>query len=134
MSTENNEMQDYNDDQAQFMVDLANNYLQFFKKQNNKPEELSLFDGIDTENELSVNPQLESFYEELVKYKLLSDSDKNIYKYDELPNFKDDDELYSICSNGDQVVVSKSLFSLLIELTNLQNENPKQKYNIICLS
>lgn len=120
--------------QAQFMVDLSNNYLTYFKKQNNKPPELNMFDGIDTENETSVNSQLESFYEELIKYKMLSDDDKNIYKYEELKNFADDDELYSIQHNGNPIVVSKSLFSLLIELTNLQNENPKKKYDIICLS
>lgn len=124
----------YDDNQSQFMVDLANNYLNYFKKQNNKSENLNMFDGIDPENELSVNPQLESFYEELVKYKMLSDSDKNVYNYNELPNLADDDELYSIQSNGEQLVVSKSLFSLLIELTNLQNENPNKNYDIICLS
>lgn len=122
------------ENQAQFMVDLTNNYLAYFKKLNGKPEELNMFDGINIEDELSVNPQLESFYEEMIKYKMSSDVDKNVYKYDELSNLEDDDELYSIQCNGEQLVVSKSLFSLLIELTNLQNENPKKKYDIICLS
>lgn len=120
--------------QAQFMVDLTNNYLEYFKKLNGKPDELNMFDGINVEDELSVNPQLEGFYEEMIKYKMLSDQDKNVYKYDELPNLENDDELYSIQYEGEQLVVSKSLFSLLIELTNLQNENPKKKYCIICLS
>lgn len=119
---------------AQFMVDLSNNYLAYFKKQNGKSEELNMFDGIDPENESSVNIQLESFYEELVKYKMMNDEDKNIYKYENLQDFKDDDELYSIQADGNQIAVSKSLFSILIELTNLQNENQKKKYDIICFS
>lgn len=131
---ESNDENSPDENQAQFMVDLTNNYLAYFKKLNGKPEELNMFDGINVDDELSVNPQLESFYEEMIKYKMLSDSDRNIYKYDELSNLADDDELYSIQCNGEQLVVSKSLFSLLIELTNLQNENPKKKYDIICLS
>jgi len=127
------ETQNY-DIQAQFMVELSNNFLKYYKKQNNKPTEFNMFHGIDPENDLSVNSQLESFYEEMIKYKMLSDSDKNVYKYSELPNFENDDELYCIQSNGEQLLLSKSLFSLLIELTNLQNENPKTQYDIICLS
>ena len=122
------------DSQAEFMVNLTNNYLAYFKKINGKPDELNMFDGINVDDELSVNQQLESFYEEMIKYKMLSDSDKNVYKYENLPDFADDDELYSIQYDGAQIAVSKSLFSLLIELTNLQNENPKKKYDIICLS
>lgn len=131
---ENNDQHSFDENESQFMVDLTNNYLTYFKKINGKPDELNMFDGINVNDELSVNHQLESFYEEMIKYKMLSDSDKNVYKYDHLPDFADDDELYSIQYDGDQIVVSKSLFSLLIELTNLQNENPKKKYDIICLS
>jgi hypothetical protein len=122
------------DTTSQFMVDLTNNYLTYFKKINGKPQELNMFDGINIDDETSVNHQTESFYEEMVKYQMASDTDKEVYKYDELPNLEDDDELYSIQCEGEQIVVSKSLFSLLIELTNLQNENPKKKYDIICLS
>jgi len=125
---------DFNDEHAQFMVDLTNNYLKYFKKQNNKPQELNMFDGIDVNNELSVNSQLESFYEELVKYKMLSDSDKNIYKYENLKTLQNDDELYAIQHEDNIIGVSKSLFVLLIELTNLEHEKPKNNYNIICLS
>ena len=122
------------DIEAQFLVNLTNNYLTYFKKLNGKPQNLNMFDGINIEDDTSVNLQMESFYEELIKYKHASDEARMVYKYKELPNFKNDEELYSIQYEGQQIAVSKSLFSLLIELTNLQNEYPKNKYQIICLS
>lgn len=123
-----------NDQTAQFMVDLSNNFLKYFKKLNGKQEELNMFDGIDPYNDESVNFQLESFYEEMVKFKMLPDSKTQIYKYEEIKNLEDNDELYSIILKGEQIAVSQSLFALLIELTNLQYENPKNNYEIICLS
>lgn len=120
--------------EAEFMVDLTNNYLTYFKKLNNKPQNLTMFDGINIDDITSVNYQTESFYEEMIKYKELSESDKQIYKYENLHDLENNDELYMLQSEGKEICVSKSLFSLLIELTNLQNENPKKQYNIICLS
>lgn len=125
---------EYNDDIAQFMVDLSNNYLKYFKKINGNKDNLTMFDGINAENKSSVNSQLESFYEEMIKFKIAPESKKQICKYENLKNFENDDELYGIQQNGTIVVVSMSLFALLIELTNLEYENPKINYNIICLS
>jgi len=123
-----------------FYVDMINNYLEFYKKNNNKNQDYTMFDGIDTTDPTSTNHSLEQFYEQMCKYK--ADEVTNpkfieIYTYEEMYKIKDniDDELYGIFRNGFPIFVSLSFFSLLIELTNLKNEDTDDKihYDIISL-
>jgi len=123
-----------------FYVDMINNYLEFYKKNNNKNQDYTMFDGIDTTDPTSTNHSLEQFYEQMCKYKADEVSNPKfieIYTYEEMYKIKNniDDELYGIFKNGFPIFVSLSFFSLLIELTNLKNEDTDDKihYDIISL-
>lgn len=108
-----------------FIVDMMNNYTKHFKKINNK-ENLSLLDGINFSDVTSTNMQLENFYEEMLKYKVNETTNPEyvkIYKFSERDNMIIHDELYVIIKDGEPLFLSTSMFSLLIELTNLKNEN-----------
>jgi hypothetical protein len=120
---------------CEFYVDMLNNYLEYYKKTNGKPDELTIIDGINVNDKYSTNPQLSIFYEEMVKYKNMSEENRQLYKYNELENLKSADELFGIFSNekSEPIVVSKSLYSLIIEITNLKNESPKNRYEIISM-
>lgn len=123
-----------------FYVDMINNYLEFYKKYNNKKQDYTFFDGIDTTDPTSTNHAMEQFFEKMSEYKINEISNPEfieIYEYDELYKIKDkiNDELYGIFKNGLPFYVSLSFFSLLIELTNLKNEDIDEKihYEIISL-
>jgi hypothetical protein len=122
-----------------FYVDMINNYLEYYKKNNNKNKSYTMFDGIDTRDPTSTNHSLEQFYEEMCKYKTNDVSNQEyikLYKYDERDSIKIDinDELYGIFKDGFPIYVSLSFFSLLIELTNLKNEDVNEKYNYEIIS
>jgi hypothetical protein len=123
------------DQTCEFYVDMLNNYLEYYKKTNGKPNELTILDGINVNDKYSTNPQLETFHEEMVKYQNMNEENRQLYKYGELENLKSSDELFGIFSNGtsEPIVISKSLYSLIIEITNLKNENSKNRYEIISM-
>ena len=120
---------------SEFIVDLINNYVNYFNKINKK-QKLTLFDGINFDDPTSTNKQIEEFYIEFEKYKVWETTNKDfieIYKYEDISDkgfLVDSDDLYCILNNGDPMYVSKSLFSLLIELTNLKNECKNEKENV----
>jgi len=123
-----------------FYVDMINNYTDFYKKNNGKNQDYTIFDGIDTTDPTSTNHALEKFYEQMCKYRTDEVSNPKfieIYTYDEMYKLKNniDDELYGIFKNGFPIFVSLSFFSLLIELTNLKNEDTDEvfHYEIISL-
>ena len=83
---------------------------------------------------------LENFYEEMLKYNKNMDSNPDyvkIYQYSERDTMNIIDELYGIVNNGTITLLSTSFFSLLIELTNLTNEEDTKKngnkYDIVSL-
>lgn len=123
-----------------FYVDMINNYLEYYKKNNNKNQDFTIFDGIDTTDPTSTNHSLEQFYEQMCKYKADEVSNPKLIEicaYEEMYKIKNNvgDELYGIFKNGFPIFVSLSFFSLLIELTNLKNEDTDEKihYDIISL-
>ena len=109
-----------------FMVDLINNYMEFYKKKNNKKNICTLFDGINIDDPTSTNIQMEEFYSEMCKYNI---HENKIYKYEEINLINIENELYGIFENGVPKFISQSFFSLLIELTNLKNEDKSEKIN-----
>lgn len=123
-------------DEHTFMVDMINNYINHYKKINNKPANFTLFDGINFDDLSSTNAPLEIFYEEMLKYKVNEKSNPNfikIYNETERNSMQIIDEMYGILDDGKPVCFSTSFFSLLIEMTNLKNENPNVNYSIVSL-
>ena len=117
-----------------FYVDLINNYTEYYKKINNK-KKLSLLEGINDDDPASTNKQLENFYEEMCLYNIYEKTNPEnikIYEYDDKknqPKLGEKDNLYGIMKNGEIQYISLSLFSLLIELTNLKIEDKEEKFN-----
>lgn len=120
-----------------FMVNMINNYVSHYKKVNNKGDNFTILDGINFNDVTSTNAPLENFYEEMLKYKINENTNPDyikIYQYFEKDKMKIIDELYCIIKNGTPILLSTSFFSLLIELTNLKNENSeKVNYDIVSL-
>ncbi len=120
-----------------FMVNMINNYVSHYKKVNNKNDNFTILDGINFNDVTSTNAPLENFYEEMLKYKINESTNPDyikIYQYSDKDNMKIIDELYCIIKNGTPILLSTSFFSLLIELTNLKNENSeKVNYDIVSL-
>jgi len=114
---------------SDFMVDVLNEYLIYYKNIFQKTSQSTLFDGIDANNSTSTNFQLEDFYG--AKYKFESYEKTNpkltqIYSVDEYKNSDiniNDYELFGIKYNDDLLYVSPSLFAILIEIVNLKYEN-----------
>lgn len=122
-----------------FIGDLLNNFLLYFKKKNNKPENFTLLDGIDINDPYSTNMPLEEMFFELSIF--LENEKKNpdackVVKFEDLDkSIVNNDELYCILINGKPILSSQSFFALLIELTNIKNAHDKNVsvYNIVSL-
>jgi hypothetical protein len=124
-----------------FSGDLLNNYIEYFKKKNNKPKQFTLLDGIDKCDPYSTNMPLEEIYYEMTTF--LENEKSNpelcaVIPYEELSKkMTTMDELYCLLINGKPFCVSHSVFALLIELTNIKNENKNKKitnvYDIVNL-
>ena len=115
---------------------IVNNYIIYYKTINNKDDDFTIFDGIDYDDDTSTNMVMEKFYEEILKYKVNEHTNPDyikIYDYDQRDNVKVNDELYCITENGKPKYIGTSLFSLLIELTNLKNIYDTINYNIVNL-
>jgi hypothetical protein len=110
---------------ATFIVKLINQYIRYFNNTRNI-KSASLFDNIDPNDDTSTNRQLEDFYDAKQKFELLP---KKIPNYTTLyePQKLDAstcEELYGIFKKRSLIIVSQSLFAVLIEITNLISENP----------
>lgn len=123
-----------------FSGELLNNYTEYYKKRTNKGKNFTLLDGIDKNDPYSTNMPLEELYFEMTLYLENETQDPDFCKiipYNEIDqNIMSSDELYCILLNGSPLVVSKSLFSLLIELTSIKlNDKNKgsNNYDIINL-
>lgn len=111
-----------------FYVQLMNNYLEYYKVENNI-NYITLFDNIDIDDDLSTNVIMEDFYNEMIKYKNNLDDYIKIYDHDKI-NINKDVSWNGIYVNNELQLVSRSLFALLIEITNLKNENKEIFYFI----
>lgn len=125
---------------SKFIVDMLNNYVKYFIKDNK-----NLFDGIDYEDASSTNEHLEKIYTHMEEYNLCEkiDPDRNkIYYYPEeitqdkiIELINNDIEVYEIREvQNDKtklLCVSVSLISILIEITNLENENNENEKKYI---
>jgi hypothetical protein len=120
-----------------FMVNLINNYTDYYKKIKKKSINFTLFDGINLADPTSTNAALEEFYEKLIEYKTFQKHNPEYIKiYNSTHDISSsDNEIYGLLINGILKYKSISLFALLIELTNLQYEKIKSNiYNIILLN
>ncbi len=99
-----------------YFIELTNNYMKYYRLINNN-NDIKLFDGLSDYDKTITNDQLESFYKELKKYK-----DDKFYEYDKKSEEKYE---YGIFKNDELILVSNSLFALLLEITNLEFENKK---------
>lgn len=121
-----------------FSGELINNYTEYFKKKTNKPQNFTILDGIDKDDPYSTNMPLEELYFEMMTF---LENEKEHPELCKVVNYDDmnqqivtGDELYCILADGKPLVVSQSLFAILIELTNIKNENKnKVDYNIVNL-
>lgn len=123
-------------DYETFLVDLINNYTSYYKKIFKKPIDYTIFDGIDTSDATSTNRAMEDFFTELCTFReneSTNPSFTQIIKYEDRHNLGKTEELYTILQNGMPLCVSQSLFALLVEITNLKNENKSINYEIISL-
>ena len=117
-----------------FLVNLINNYTDYYKKIKKKPSNFNMFDGINISDPSSTNGALEEFYGKMIEYKTFQKHHPEYIKihYDDII-IKHDSEIYGLLENGKLICKSISLFSLLVELTNLKNEKVEKLYNIILL-
>lgn len=127
-----------------FIMNMLNNYHEYYKQTMGISKNIKFIDGIDNANSSEdlkdkktklTNHEMEKFYEEQVKYneaeKEKSDYNK-IYDTNTFEKMVIGDELYCIFEDGVPIMYSSSLFSLLIEITNLKNEHANN-YTIISL-
>lgn len=116
---DNSQIMDFSDS---ITGDMLNIYLDYIKKITNKPKNLKMFDGIDTNDPIATNMIIETFYSELMKYKEEDDEYIKVITYEELDeNMSSNDELYCIHKNGDPFLVSRCLFSLLLEFREMKS-------------
>ena len=107
---------------SEFLVDLINNYIKYYKYTNNITN--NLFDDFD-------DKQLKLFWNEMKKYK---QDNGEIYQYN---NETTKIYNYGIYEDNKLILVSDSLFALLLEITNLEyeskyesNSNSNRKYQL----
>lgn len=117
--------------QSQFLIDLMNNYVKYYKLIKKKKFKFNLFDEIDIDNPSSTNHILEEFYEKMIEYKTFPEKNK-LYKYTDKVHIND--EHYGLLVDGILLYKSCSLFTLLIEQTNIQYEKKTRNINIILLN
>jgi len=120
-----------------FLVNMINEFMIYHKNINNKPDNLTFFDGINVDDFSSTNYQIEDFYAaqyKFMKYDLEPNSIKTkIFHPDEYEDDNNETELFGLRQDDNLIYVSQSLFALLIEIVNLKNEDTtnKIKYDIV---
>ena len=99
-------------------VGLLNTFHIYYKRIHNKPDNTSMFDGIDDDNEISTNTETEMLYSMIYKYKnntdlslsRLNDMNVDIEKYA---------ELYVLSIEGEYIKTCGLLFPLFEYLVSL---------------
>lgn len=135
-NAETNEIE-FEEDIANFMVELFTEYTNYYKHRYNKDSEFTLLTGIDFIDKKSTNHALDTFYNYFYEYQNNEKTNPNkneIYDYDKFKNNQNNDELFGIMKNGEMYKLSSSLFSLLIELVNCRREHDeKTLFGIVVL-
>lgn len=109
----------------EFMVEIVNNYIQFYRSE---VEDVDIFSGIDEKDMASTNRQLSLLYAEK---EIFENSDEESTKITLLSTNTPSKD-YIIYKNNIPYCTSSSLFAVLIEITNLKNEDQKSNYKIKC--
>jgi hypothetical protein len=108
----------------EFAVKLINNYIQFYK---NEIENVNIFENINKNDLVSCNKPMNWIYSEMKKYQELDEETKKIvYIVDKNTPL----DKYIINKDSQPFATSSSLFSLLLEITSLQDENKDSVYEI----
>ena len=107
---------------SDFMVNIVNNYVKFYR---DEIKSIGLFDGINQSDMASTNLQLSLLYSEMKTYEAMSSDLKKVIDVSNQPNLK-----FIIYKDDKPFRTSSSLFSLLIEISNLQEEDPNSIYKI----
>ena len=115
-------MENLNIIDEEVFVYVINKYIQFYKKEIKNTD---FFDGVTIENYGSTSDQMELFNIELEKFKKLDEDFKNLCSPKEI------NKKYVITKNREKILASDSLLSVLIELYNLENEEPEYEFQII---
>lgn len=105
-------------------TDLINIFTVYYKTLFKKKADVTLFDGIDMQDDTSTNRALEMFYDEIYKlkntvfdrYKTLYDPDeyKKLYSDTKIP---DDYPLYSVCIQDNTTNETKLTHNLIIAIS-----------------
>jgi hypothetical protein len=105
-----------------FMVIIINNYIEFYKTE---IQDISLFTGINDADIASTNIQLNVLYSEMKKYQNLNENSKDVEMItsNELKKF-------TIYKDDTPYCTSDYLFTVLIEISNLKENDNKSKYQI----
>jgi hypothetical protein len=101
-------------------VYIINKYIQFYRKEINN---VDFFEGMTPGDYGSTSESMEKFYTELEKYNKLEEEFKTVSN--------DCNKKYIITKNSKNFKASDSLLALLIEMYNLENEEPQFKFDII---
>lgn len=116
-----------------FMVDMINNFTKYYLKKSKG----GILEGIDENNPASTNHHIEEFYRHMDDYRVYEKIDKEFVEtYSEITDeLKErintsENQWYGIVNGRIITTVSKSLFAILIEFTNLRNESDLD-YSII---
>jgi len=116
-----------------FVVDLLNEFTIYYKQLNNLPDNYSMIGDISTTDVTNTNKILEEFYDaqtKYAKYEMLSPDTNKLYSPDSYVDTGD--EMFGISKNDELILVSQSLFAVLIELVNLKRESNKgEKYSVV---
>lgn len=105
------------------MVNLVNNYIQFYKAQ---IQDIDLFAGLNANDLASTNIQLNALYSEMKKYQSLDEKSKEVMMI--TPN--SEQKKFTIYKNDNPYCTTDHLFVALIEITNIKEEISETKYEI----
>lgn len=106
------------------ITELFNNYINYYNSKNNLKK--NIFDNINFEDKTSTNNQLEKFYDELLKFKILSNDRNCLFTSNSTNNsiLKESEELYCLNYN-EKEYYSVNLFTILFYITSNKIENWK---------
>jgi hypothetical protein len=105
------------------ITNLLNLFIIYYKRKLNINNGLSMFDGIlRSQINLQTNQMLEEFYEHLQEYKVAKYQVSIKYNEDILNSTKELD-FFILKINNENILMSDSLISLMIDINNDYNDN-----------
>jgi len=107
----------------EIIVSIINNYIKFYK---NEIQDVNIFDGVDVNDPTATNIQLNILRNAMNKYKNENDDIRNVIMYTTTDKLK----RFVICKNSKPYCSSDLLFSVLIEVSNLEQEDKTNQFII----